>query len=125
MGTGLIYVATHNASGKKYVGCTTKGLEMRKAQHLLSAAQGSPYKFHKALRELGFSAFSWRVICSCDGKADMYAKEKHWIAAYNSYRNGFNSTPGGAGTKADGLRHKARMPQQFPRKPYKPALIRR
>ena len=97
----ILYLAQCTATGKVYVGCTTKTLQHRKAQHVDSAANGSPYKFHKALKEFGPDSFRWSVIGTAKSIAEMFQTERKLIARYNSYRNGLNSTPGGEGRPTD------------------------
>ena len=103
----IVYIAS-TADGKVYIGCTTKGLDVRKGEHSAAAATGSPYKFHKAIREKGMAAFTWRIVGNYKNTQDMYAAERATIARYNSYRNGYNSSPGGKGSKADGMRARAK-----------------
>lgn len=110
----LVYLATCKASGKVYVGCTAKSLRERREQHHLSAVNGSPHKFHKALRELGLSSFEWTVLGTATSKAAMFAMERSCVARYNSYRSGYNSTPGGQGSASDGMASRRKMPIKTP-----------
>lgn len=96
--TFTVYLATCRATGKVYVGCTSRSLRERREQHHLSAMGGSPHKFHKALREFGLASFVWTVLATVDSRAAMYAAERSHVARYNSFKAGYNSTPGGQGS---------------------------
>lgn len=92
----IVYRAFCAATGKSYIGCTARSLPQRREEHTLAASNGSPYKFHKALLTQGFNAFSWEVIARASNVPQMYQLEKAMVEKYQSFRNGYNSTPGGA-----------------------------
>ena len=59
----ICYVATHNESGKHYVGISKHGLKARQSQHEPDAVmKRNEGPFHRALREFGKDAFAWRVV---------------------------------------------------------------
>lgn len=124
-GSFLVYLARCKSTGKVYVGCTRKSLCERKAEHHIAAANGSPFKFHKALKALGSAAFEWSELARPDCEAAMFAAERSFVARYNSYRDGYNSTPGGPGTTQDGMASRRKLPIKRP--PYGPRrmLLRR
>ena len=70
-GQGVIcYVATHNESGKHYVGISKHGLKARQSQHEHDAVmKRNEGPFHMALREFGKDAFAWRVVA--EGEAEV------------------------------------------------------
>lgn len=122
----LVYLATCRATGKVYVGCTTKSLRERQEEHHVAAANGSPWKFHKALREHGLSSFVWGELATATDRQHMFALERQYIARYNSFRSGLNSTQGGAGSASDGARAKRKLPRPTPYpKPTRRLLLRR
>ena len=92
----LIYCAEFS-NGKKYIGCTKNNLEIRKKEHLLSAKNGSPFKFHKAIRKYGSNNIKWRVLKKCKHKIDLINSEKRFIKRYksNHVKYGYNSSCGG------------------------------
>ena len=49
---------------------------------------------YKAFRKYGIENFSFEVIEECKVE-ELRRKEKYWIAFYDSFNNGYNSTPGG------------------------------
>jgi hypothetical protein len=106
----LIYIAKHRVTGKVYIGCTERTLPQRKFEHAAAAQNGSPLKFHKALRELGFDSFLWEVLENTPPGDAMYARERYWVARYNSFKTGLNSTPGGRGSENDGAKHRRKLP---------------
>ena len=59
----ICYMATHNDSGRRYVGITKHGLKARRSQHERDATN-KPLDgpFHDALREYGKDAFTWEVV---------------------------------------------------------------
>lgn len=89
----ICYVATHNDSGKHYVGITKRGLKARRSQHERDAMSGrGRVYFHKALRVYGKDAFTWEVVA--EGKDEVIKLlETALIAALGTARlGGFNST---------------------------------
>ena len=63
----LCYVATHTESGRQYVGITQNTLEIRRKQHEADAKRKTvTTPFHRALREYGKDAFTWRVVAEGD-----------------------------------------------------------
>lgn len=120
----IVYLALCRATGKSYVGCTSRSLPQRREEHVASAANGSPYKFHQALRSQGFSSFAWTVLETCASMADAYRLERQYVAKYNSFRFGYNSTPGGVGSASDGRRTARKMPKP-PHRPRPTTSVRR
>lgn len=122
----LVYMARCRATNRVYIGCTRKTLRERQGEHHFAAVNGSPYKFHRALRELGLSSFQWSVLGEYDSPAAMFGAERSFIAKYNSYRFGYNSTEGGQGSPSDGAASRRKMPARrpYPNSPRK-LLLRR
>jgi group I intron endonuclease len=97
---GIIYKAT-GPSGLVYIGQTINSLAIRKAHHALRTKKGDRRTaFHIALLEHGFSAFQWEQIDTAETAEELDAKEKHWIAHYQSDNpaHGYNGTDGGIKT---------------------------
>lgn len=94
----LVYKATSKTTKKVYIGITTNTLEYRMSQHKRAADEGKTYHFYNAIRKYGFDDFIFEVIeDNINNIEDLYDREKYWIAYYNSYENGYNSTRGGEG----------------------------
>lgn len=51
---------------------------------------------HKAIFKYSKQNFTFEIIEKVPQK-DLNDREKYWIAFYNSYKNGYNETPGGQG----------------------------
>ena len=87
-----IYKITNKINNLCYIG-QTKNYKIRFAQHKsLSYGNEPNKKLYKAFQEYGIENFSFEVI---DYGSDYNQLEKQWIAFYDSYNNGYNSTPGG------------------------------
>ena len=100
---GVIYLGTCSKSVKPYVGLTTRGMKQRLGEHEINAKNlKNDYHFYNAIRKFGFENFSFEIIHYINfGKTDDENKyrlnelEKTWIAQYDSFDNGYNSTIGG------------------------------
>lgn len=94
----LVYKATSQTTGKVYIGITINTLEYQKSQHERAAIEGKTYHFYNAIRKYGFSDFIFEVIeDNIDNLDTLNQRERYWIAYYNSYEDGYNSTRGGDG----------------------------
>jgi hypothetical protein len=91
---GIIYLAIHTETGRKYVGQTIKPLRIRMREHMTAKSS----RFGNVLRKYGREAFSISVIDSASSKDELNTKEKQWIATHGCIAPaGFNLTPGGSG----------------------------
>lgn len=91
---GIIYKVTNNFNNKIYIGQTIQPYQKRWNHHLEESKLGSETKFHRAIRKYGKDAFRVEVIEEIPNE-DLNEREIYWIDYYNSYNNGYNSTPGG------------------------------
>ena len=89
----ICYVATHNDNGKRYVGITKRSLKARRSQHERDAANNRlDTPFHKALRQYGNDAFTWRVVAEGEDEV-IKLLETALIAALGTAKlGGFNAT---------------------------------
>ena len=92
---GIIYKITNKVNNKSYIGQTRYTLEFRWRQHLNS--KDNCY-FHKAIKKYGSENFSVEVLEECDFK-DLDSREIYYIAKYDTFKNGYNSTIGGDGVR--------------------------
>lgn len=90
----IIYKVTNKENKKSYIGQTTQEPEVRWYHHLEDASLGSDLKFHRALRKYGKDGFDWEIIETVEPEK-LNEREKYWIAFYDSFHNGYNSTIGG------------------------------
>jgi group I intron endonuclease len=96
---GIIYKAT-SPTGLVYIGQSTRPLPQRIREHKRKAAQGKRWgAFMAALVDCGFLSFAWEQIDTAETPEELDAKEKQWIAFYQSDDpvRGYNRTPGSAG----------------------------
>lgn len=81
------------------MGCTSRSMEARKAEHRRCAlVENRNTKFYRALRTQGFDNFKWHIAYYCTSVSEMFAKEIYAIQKHGTYTRGFNSTKGGDGT---------------------------
>lgn len=89
-----IYKFTSKITGLSYIGQSIK-IEDRYNQHLtkmLNESENS--KWYQALREQGIDNFEFSILEECH-PSELNMREIYWIAEFDSYHNGYNSTPGG------------------------------
>ena len=91
-----IYKITSKDTGKCYIGQSID-IETRWKQHISKALYTlENTKFYNALRKYGYENFTFEIIEECDKEQDILdERERYWIAYYNSYNDGYNSTLGG------------------------------
>lgn len=87
---GYIYKVTNTVNGKSYIGQTRYTVEHRWDQH---KAAPPDCHFHRAIKKYGVQAFELEILEECD-YADLDARELFYIAKYNTFFNGYNSTIG-------------------------------
>ena len=92
---GIVYIAENEINLKPYVGITIRELEVRKKKHFRDARSGSHFHFHCGIRKYGEDAFKWRILEDNIPESRLKDREELWIAYYNSYYGGYNSTEGG------------------------------
>lgn len=86
-----IYKITNTATGKIYVGQTTKTLEERLNRHFYRATkENCQRKFYDEILNYGRNSFVIELIEECP---DEYANtvESYWIYKLNTIENGYNS----------------------------------
>ena len=93
MAYGIVYKLTCKLNDMKYVGQTTRSLEIRFKEH----AKADSY-IGKAIRKYGEENFSREVIEECETSEQLNEREIFWIAHFNCKQpNGYNQTDGGDG----------------------------
>lgn len=95
----FIYKATSATTGKVYIGQSSQTLQERINQHNSHAfGQQYNYHFHNAIRKYGADDFTYEIIeDGINSIEELNLRERFWIAEYDSYYNGYNSTLGGDG----------------------------
>ena len=92
-----IYKITNNINGKIYVGQSIS-IERRWREHKTEYLnpKNSAYNcaLYQAIRKYNINNFSFEVLEQCS-EEKLNEREVYWIDFYNSYRTGYNMTPGG------------------------------
>ena len=91
MDTYYIYKASNTVNTKVYIGCT-KQFKERVAQHLACRPE-EDCEFHRAIQEIGGDNFTFEIIDQADGREEGHRLEREYIKKYDSFKNGYNSTP--------------------------------
>lgn len=93
-----IYCFINKINDKRYIGQSIQLQERiysdHKNDHLNEKNGCYNTKFYQALRKYGFDNFEIVILEECQ-KSELNEKEKYWINYYDSFKNGYNSTPGG------------------------------
>lgn len=96
---GYIYKYQNIVNGKVYIGQTVN-LQSRMSSHR-NKAKFLKNKFYNAVRKYGWASFSYEVIAEIYANSDQELTtildqlEVYYVARYDSYYNGYNSTLGG------------------------------
>lgn len=90
-----IYRIWNYITGDSYIGSTSKDIEIRLQDHLLKSVKKVDNKFHKAIENFGSQAFEIELLDETETKDELAQKEIHYIEAYDTFRNGYNSDRGG------------------------------
>lgn len=90
---GCIYIIKNSVNNKVYIGQTSTDISIRMRAHRHSSKYKSG-KLYEAMRTLGVDKFWIERLCYCSN-SDLNEKEIEYIAKYDSFYNGYNSTLGG------------------------------
>ena len=90
---GFIYKIWNEKNDKLYIGQTSVGIKTRWSSHLKNYLTNNAV-IYRAMRKYGAGIFHIEQIEECEN-SKLDEREKYWIEYYNSYKNGYNSTPGG------------------------------
>jgi group I intron endonuclease len=91
---GKVYKYRNRRNGHEYVGHTSKTIEYRNNQHILSAKKGAQWPFARAIRKYGIESFDLYVIFEHADEAVSLDKEREVIQTENPH---YNIHPGGIG----------------------------
>ena len=94
---GVVYCAQNLVNQKIYIGQTIQSLNGRKDGHKIEAfTKKRKTHFHSALRKYGMDGFIWTAIYHADNQESLNEAEIYWIKYYNTLKDGYNHTEGGA-----------------------------
>ena len=88
-----IYKITNCVNGKCYIGQTKQSLKTRWSQHKRSAKLGVT-TLYCAIQKYGIENFYIECLQEYTIE-ELDTLEIYWIAKFNSYKDGYNATPGG------------------------------
>ena len=91
----IIYIAENKLNGKKYIGQTTKSLNIRMNRHIYLSKYNPKTFFQKALKKYGEKNFSFKILEECSSISELNDREQYWIKKYNTLApNGYNLNTG-------------------------------
>ncbi len=91
----IIYNFRNLINGKRYIGRTIQG-RGRYNEHMCSFRLGDRSKaLYVAFEKYGLENFVYEVLCSVLDASYLDELEREFIIEYDSYRKGYNMTPGG------------------------------
>lgn len=94
---GYIYKITNTINNKMYIGKTINTIASRWGEHQKNfTSLRDDMVIHKAMHKYGKEAFIIEEIERCDNSI-INEREQYWIAYYDTYNSGYNSTIGGEG----------------------------
>lgn len=99
MRTGSIYIIRNTVNSKVYIGQTTMTVQERFRAHTKSSTLKAKqhYKLYTAMRKYGAEKFYVETLLEEVPLEALNQKEIELIEKFDSFRNGYNSTPGGDG----------------------------
>lgn len=97
--TWIIYIHRCKTTNKCYVGQTCRKLEKRWGKNGKNYTEHNNLKFYNAIQKYGWEDFEHFIVAQCNTLKEAYELERYYIDKLNTYKNGYNSTLGGAGSK--------------------------
>ena len=102
-----IYKITNKLNDNCYIGLSID-IERRWHDHQNRYQNINSAEYNKALyramRKYGIDNFQFEILELCNSD-DLCSREQYWIAYYDSYKNGYNETPGGDIIDTRGEKH--------------------
>lgn len=92
---GFIYKITNKVNGKSYIGQTRYTVEFRWRQH---KNKKDDSHFHLAIQKYGADNFTVETLEECEVE-NLDSREIFYIAKYNTFMEGYNTTIGGGGKR--------------------------
>ena len=105
---GYIYKIFNDINDNVYIGQTVQTINARFWQHKNDAKKGSMTSLHLAIMKYGEGHFFIEKIEECE-ISELDNREKYWIEYYNSYKDGYNMTPGGSGVYSSSTPKRAKI----------------
>lgn len=97
--TSGIYCIRNKINNKRYVG-RSFNIEKRLYDHFRIATSQSDleqhkWKLYKAIKKYGTENFDTFILETIEDLEKQKEREVYWVSYFDSYKNGYNSTPGG------------------------------
>ena len=92
-----IYKITNNITGFSYIGKTKRSLDRRWYEHCNYKSVQKNIHFYNAIRKYGKDCWTIEIIEEVKNVDLLDEREIFWIAHFNTFNNGYNSTTGGDG----------------------------
>lgn len=91
----LIYKHTNRTNNKIYIGQTIETANPEVRWRKGSGYKNQP-KFYRAIKKYGWDNFTHEILEFCETLEQANLREQYWIAHYDSFNVGYNSSMGGA-----------------------------
>ena len=91
---GFIYVIRNKVNNKVYVGLTCATVDLRFKEHIKATKRYPHRKLYQAINDIGIENFYIETLGDFSDE-ELSDKEVAFIKQFDSYRNGYNSSPGG------------------------------
>ena len=107
-----VYCIENLVNGKKYIGQSID-IKLRWMQHKRDSIIVRDTFLYNSIRKHGMKNFKFYILELCD-ECSLNDKEIYWIDYYNTYKNGYNMTLGGAGLNSGQRKSKQnKLPNNF------------
>lgn len=116
MKTGVIYIIRNTVNDKVYIGQTTTNTHTRFMQHCKKSVLATRhYKLYNAIKKYGKDKFYIEELETNIPVELLNEKEISYVAKFNSFRNGYNSTTGGDGRTINNEYDEAKIVELYKR----------
>jgi group I intron endonuclease len=117
-----VYVITHCASGKRYVGKANHAVTRWRAHHTDARRTCPETCIGRALKKYGQSEFEFKVLEWCITEDAAYERERYWVSYFKSDQPefGYNIESGGRGGKTLSAESRAKVSAALKGKPLTP-----
>jgi group I intron endonuclease len=115
----IVYRLTCLPTGKIYIGYTSKSIESRFSSHIKFTRRSgisTKSKIRNAILKYGTDCWRKDVLQAFDSEEEARLAEIHFIAEYDSIKNGYNIEPGGKGVPCT-PEHRLKISQALKGKP--------
>jgi hypothetical protein len=96
----LVYQLACTATGKSYVGISSRALDTRWLEHCARAMNGArpDSRLYNAMRKHGLDGWTRQVVATVDTEDEARAAETAFIRKLDTFANGYNANEGGNGS---------------------------